>query len=963
MTARARLCLLTACAVALHACAGGGAASDGEGADLWLDEGTGEASLSPLEPLLAGARRTDGLNMGVFDAEVERSGKRLLRYQLDAHAPLPDRRTLLLARGERGVELWRDDARGWLDEPYTLVPDAARVGLRWRVRSGGAPRLELEVTERRVEQTTLGERPVWTIRETGLEDGHVIERRYAEGLGLVEVTGDAPLTHSSFAVPESGLAPPRRPTLAPSTLEPLPVEARLVGNLRPTSLSLVRSAGASLARVILKGWRGCDDDANEDRCPVELCFRTDGASLTHEGNFSNRDTYLQGPLCVRQGIDGTSQLAVDGSGALVTGGDIYWVPRWRDGSAASGASAFPPAIFADPETLKPRLLAALSDGANRLASVAWSAYPTTQAPGWLEPLPPEGQWTMPETLPDALGPGPAALALSVAPPGDTPQFAWIGRGDLLMHSSLQGDRLTPLRPVATLSGERSVTSDERGQHLLLSSGDGGVDRVVVAGDTLVREAIAQVELPAGERLVGAVDLDGTGAGDGRLLVATWSAPPEDAAGELGTTRLYTIAARPAVRWDFAAGTGVVAAAQGADVRVCWPSTDEPLDPAGWSIGGVPAREVMETTEGCALVVRDLAADPVFSGRDLAALGDAEARALLAGVSFHARGPVPGVGIVSLGVGAGAANYADYVAPMAERPFAPLATGGYASATRLWSAGGVEEAVPRNAAPLDEFIAPVADRAGAGLWVPARSGGIRLSNLQGARFEKPPGASQGSAIALLAPPGGGLAAEYPTSTGPGWFHLSAGGEWAALPDPPEDAVGGYRAVLVGGELCGSTSEARLFCVDGDGVPVSGAALPEDRAARDWIDLADGTLLVGMAGAAPGEPGPLYRFDPQDGSLVPWEPALALVSGGINHALDGRAFGVVVDAQGARMGGELAPEGFHALDLSEWRTRYHAVHQSHGELAGLVPAPDRLWVLSRGCPEGHCARRASPIAWPE
>lgn len=955
--------------LAIAAC-GGGAGPDVD----WTAKGSGDPNVEPLQPLTVGSR-TVGSNFGdiwSYDALIEHGGRQFVRVRVGRPTEMSDLNSVLMLReSDLGVELWYTSRDGWLPSPVLLVPATVRVGMRWRAKVRGKSRYEFEVTTRDLQRTAYGERPVWSIQETNLTTAAVIERRYIEGVGFTEVDSASQPSYASFMRPLDPRPTPPYPTLPATPLTPYIFEPGVFDGLQTTSVSLVRPADSSSATLIVKGITECA----ASNCDVDLCFAVEGASTTRESISGPVDTYHQGRRCSYQRFaENLPHFADDASGAFVNAHDVYWVPRDRRGGQ-DGVTA----IFADPDSLEPRILAGSSGGANILSDLGWAAYSTTQGSGAQDPRPLGGQWAMLSNLVGKLAlenttnEDTQTTAFSLAAPGQTPQFAVLSRNKVLMYATLVDNTLPTPTPVATLSGQPSVTTDQYGQHLLITSPDGRIDRIVVADGTLVPEAIGRVELPAGEELVGALDLSGTLDGEGKLLLTTFTRSYEhlnERTDHEWTTRFYTTTMQPPVRWSFPPTAGVIAAEFGADVIVCWPPTSEEFNTEGWTIAGVSARQALPFGKACAQIVRDVVHDPALGGADLSKPDHStlvEADALFADMRFDTEGPIPGVGRVSLGVAKITTNlYSLFSAPMGGNPFAALADGGYVSPAYRYTAGGLKEGVlipPTTSGPRDRTIA---DRAGAGLWQTFYGGEVALIGRESQTFAPPPEATAHPQALLdaFASAGGGLVVRYATGSDPAWaasstwFLLDAEGTWTTLPPPPSGSRG-YLVRTASGVLCGSSivgdwESYEPYCVDATGALVGSVASTQDT--KDWVDLGDGTFLIGNLDGTVG----MSRFDPAAQTVTPWDARD--LAGDAQYDAAGRAYGALDDGTGERVVGRLAPDGFEPIDISEWRQRYFWVHVFYDKLDGIIPGVERLWVLSSGCQSGSCSTVASPIMWP-
>ena len=147
---------------------------------------------------------------------------------------------------------------------------------------------------------------------------------------------------------------------------------------------------------------------------------------------------------------------------------------------------------------------------------------------------------------------------------------------------------------------------------------------------------------------------------------------------------------------------------GFDVRVCWPSSSEPLDTEDWRLGPAPAAVVLAEGDNCAMVIRDLEVTPIPQ--------DAADGALPAGWGVF-EGTVPGVGHVR------AFEPSEFRFSMVVPSSGAWLAGGGAisrvagvesSSSLRFSSTGV--ALGRE--PYVQFFDGVGDETGAGLWVSA-----------------------------------------------------------------------------------------------------------------------------------------------------------------------------------------------------------------------------------------------------
>lgn len=933
--------LAAAVSLSAVACGESGSGVAGGSDTKWLSEGAGETNAAPLLPFRAGGRSL-GL---VSDAVLEEDGRRLLRIQLEQLGPAPSspfRVELLVGEGAEGIELHGSEGAR-LSRPMLLVPKTVRVGMRWRASAPGQPASEFEVAAREEVDTPFGPGVVWGIEEYAGGSGTPVARlSFLEGVGIHQTDTT---TFSPRAIRLEGTAQddPVAPRLSPSSTTPFVVGPNDYGdNLFLTSVGLVVPAGAQYGTLIVKGLRSCLFGSDGGLCPVETCFdvAATGAGITQSPPLVQ--AYHRGPGCNQHYVDGREEVTNDASGALVLPSGVHWVPRETSGGMRGGAIA----PYADPATGEPQILVYSQDEIAPQSRAPWADYlPDATSYASVNRLL-WGQWVVPFLKRAGVtGTHMPSRAWTLSAPGEAKVFfAALGGEHMLFHSQLDGDALTPIEPVTSLLGALSATASEAGQSLLVASPGGRIDRVVYDGDgSLFRESLARVELAKNELLVAAVDM--APLSPEHLLVATWrAAPPEntDVQGNLGTVSFFQIAKQDPVRWDWPLGAGIVAMQRAQDVLVCWPRSTEPLLRDGWTLGGIPAQQVLEAKSGsCALIVRDVDADPALGGRSLVDLPQDDGLAMYGRLRYDVEGPVPGVGRMRIAPEAissdGLATTNGVVS------MAPLADGGYASTHRILGPGALPLGLP---AVSSRQEAGVPDLAGAGMWVVADSV-VQLVGPEPREVEL--GSSANDTNARFADPEGGLVLQVAA----GWRHVAAEGTVTPLADPPTAGMV-WSVKRRSGELCGVVGE-ELVCVDG----VSGAETARD-VESPFVSivglLADDSLLVRVQSES-------FVF-----STRRWMPGNATehwddrLVHSFTPALDGTIW-CVLHVEGADYEpGRCHPDGFEPVDLASILfTRSWMAANYFKDIYRVIQGRDELWVESFGCLNG-CYSQWNRIPWP-
>lgn len=232
--------LITATSLLLASCGG----CRTQGAKI-IDDGSGDPNDRTLWPLHEGYTQSlvlvsDPITRHSLRAERERHGEAVLPFARPgktggsvARRPNEPATMTFLSRGVDGI-LDHGHLRQTYD-PELLVPDTARVGMRWTSRDG---QREFEFIDRTVRPTIFGVLPVWTLRifdarqdflkfastDPQLERGQWIDVTFVEGYGPEGNVGDfrsMPGDNVAYTIVPLDDQPTPAPINASIALEPL----------------------------------------------------------------------------------------------------------------------------------------------------------------------------------------------------------------------------------------------------------------------------------------------------------------------------------------------------------------------------------------------------------------------------------------------------------------------------------------------------------------------------------------------------------------------------------------------------------------------------------------------------------------------------------------------------------------------------------------------------------------------
>lgn len=334
---------------------------DGVRAVTWISEGSGPANEAPLYRYTPGTRgivkqqntRSVRLEAGFIELP---SGQRAIRS-------LDGKDGSWLVEREEGLFLIGGPRDGELEVPVLMVPSEVRSGMEWSVdvnADGDADYWFLVSDRQEAAPTILGPRTTWTISLVGEARQVVVERTYAEGLGIIglEYTtsngSPAIFTLTDVVIPAdpadgAGL-PDARPSLV---LEPVEgTEGPLSFGRDGHHLSVLQPAddGESLVQVVGDGFKELGLHTFV-RTTQATCIETVDAPLlgTVEGRVidwvqdSAPNLQRLPPGCllkvVSEGEGAIIEIASDAATAMIDDGEMVALPVTEEGGSTRRDSA------------------------------------------------------------------------------------------------------------------------------------------------------------------------------------------------------------------------------------------------------------------------------------------------------------------------------------------------------------------------------------------------------------------------------------------------------------------------------------------------------------------------------------------------------------------------------------------------------------------------------------------------
>ncbi len=909
----------------------------------WLDRGSGADAEGDLAPLRPGARFFEDGRIGgdlvAFLGPEAREGSALTEVQTADGL-------LWLSEGEEGLLLHGGYRDGLLASgPRLTLPAPLREGMIWRVpaeqeeeRDYGE--ITFTVRGHAAERTVWGEREVWTVRqEIAFSDGAALanERRYAEGVGLLDIVDEAgaplveyraglvpleapadwtdgpalprtPLERVPYAR-ELRLEPPEPRCCSDTHLSyPPPWSASAVdfGDGWPVvAINGVQAVGGEEANACLKAeavLREMPRSGDREGC-AEHGYRV----LTGGGVRSWSTGFLVGAESLNFASDvdfvlDVAAVPTPNGALLVGGGDVEALRstafrvRRADGARldvipTDGSGAVGPRVYE-------------YDAAGELVEYRAIDADWFVTDALREPAMDRDRWAYVE---DSSTPLRLVGPRVIAPPtwdGASPlPLVLVGATGAVARSYFDGRRLSAPELLFEVGTARLSTQlfHDRREVLFVSEG-GAVDRLVMEPEPGL-ERLAVLDLPDREQLRAAFTTDG-----GTRLLAITVAPHRPAPGEAllhDEVRFY--AARltsPAVPFAPRRGTALtfVQLDRSGAVLVCGALGAGELPAEGWRQGGAPASVALDRATGCGVVLPgpevDLCAPDALTVEHeaLPSLGPALLRpTLLSGGSFPQ-----------------AETDLHFEIQMA---IAPVSGGGFVTDTHRYGAGGFRlgwsMAGGRERARGSEWMA---DTAGRGLWTAGTEGGapaVPFLRLDGrdASLEAP--LPEGFTVRELSPvSGGGVLAQLRRGT-------SSEFRWViAAPDGTvEDVtarVGTLSPEIVTGDgrLCGFRGADNL-CLAPDGAETLLAlgygeldpALDHTSFAHGWLPLGERWLVAGRPGAG------TLVLDASTGAVVAEDPR-PIRDG--RHDSSGRLFAIAWDGEESGLV-EVTPEGLVDVPL--------------------------------------------------
>lgn len=882
-----------------------------------LSEGTGPANAEPLVRLASGTR-TGSLAVENQVPLADGIGWRNRLHHLQERA--------------EGVFVQRVERAFPNPYPVLAVPTTVRLGMKWETRNrAGGTRIHHEVTGRTEGfRTNVGPRTLWGIEHTYPDDpwasGSI--SYYLEGIGPVSDLYD-PFTVALEQAPEH-----LEPVVPAAPLTPVAIADGTPFVLDEIALAelLLVDPGDGGPRTVMLELK----DSPFDLLPATVgnraprCFTWDGTRLAETpGVVPSGGYYHVGATCPGDVRTVGGRLWRSRSTVAVTTEGVVWLPD----TLAMTVSPHSPLFWSNLWTAFPgddgrlQLLTANGlPGPQRIVVDDLEAAPGAPALAF----PPFGGWAVPGdrfwqsfedvTRPEFMVPG----------PGPTPadrSFALLDYFGRVWHTVLAGDMLRAPRLLGAVTGTRAQEVDPAGQRLVVSTPDGNVDRLVVDATGVRRQRVARVDLPEGQYLAGAVtDRD-------RILAFTWEPATQLSGGVAstpGTVRAFTAALLDApVTVPLAPALGVSGTWLGADFRLCFPPTDEPIDPSTWTVGGAPAAAVVPDPErSCALLVRDLdaLADQVRGGALDGTMPD---------TWLHAVGRVPGIGrMMFTSLESWSGTTGRIPTSFAYRYTAKLRDGGGVSLEAILAPGRVEVMRPLEGNGGAYLVGP--DAAAIGLW---RVGLANLPDDPGLvqQFVELQSELETRVIPLQTAPFSYGGNPLPVGRGFG----ETGGVLAAGSDalyfaradgtvelvPPAPADQGVNLRRANGEWCGGSSGGlRHFCMNADGTDVRttdvaflevGFRPSPTSPEHGWTALADGTFLVLIPDGAGRYRTGRIDLDSWTLSSYPDEADPAQSFRLLGPGFDGRPWGVLEYPDGRQIAGRFEPDGVVPLDTMPWR----------------------------------------------
>ncbi len=776
--------------------------------------GEGTASELPLDPLRPGqllVDTTQGMTRAV-------TGPRRFDDVEFTEVWYSSGRATFETNNDHGLVRFGDDEGGIYLEALLLAPATVRVGMKWTCKE-----LDFEVTQRNVETTAWGDRPVWTIveRKAGGELTQCT-RTYVEGHGIRSETC---LVYGSYDAAIE-LLEPLEPIAAPPSekLEPHEVAGVQWGirkgayhfwgiDIAPGEKPLVIKVNAQENKAVLY-------DSVQDS---QACLQVDPGgdiferlpSQVYGDPVTGIKTVIHGPpTCPYAEIKDHQWGFVTNRHAVTAwirpdGADGVWY-----GSATSSGS-----LFAKDGHL-------VSDTLVALAQMDGDAGPT---PFYWNNIGNVG-WSLFQPLYGQLAGGEPRIAF--VPPqandGRLPVGLVMGSG-LLANGTITKDSYIKDLHTGPFVGPFSTvrTTPDKRDVLLVSPG-GIIDRLVLGPTGWERHPVATVSLPWGHSgFVGGFAISDQETGGERLLLFTrafpkWTFTSGDEIVEESTVPITLAwnAPIPEVPPErpWLGALAVTAEKMGNDVRVCWPATGEP-ETAGWVLGGAPAVAI-----------------PHFDNRQCVAVFRDNGAALTADSpgGMVVEGPVPGVGTMRIAMPPGASTSTTATFSGG----APLSGGGFAAKNGVFDQGAVLIDPVQLDAP---YAALFPDIAGHGMWYWVKGTlqqGLHLAGRDG--IDTLFGLVGGEMVAM--PSGGGIVILNELD-GYRWYH----------PDGTvEELNSGFKntynvGFLSDGRVCGhgyngeAKDKVAVYCYTPEGEPTVISMDPDHNfgtgGEQHWLPIAD------------------------------------------------------------------------------------------------------------------------------
>lgn len=629
----------------------------------YLAQGDGLENELPLEPMRTGVKGWTGTVEMRWGGVVDAGHDDLAVMEIED----------LTKGGRDGMGLFRASRDGVvvhaLDEhlladtlPVLMVPDTVRVGMAWESEYGDGLVNHQTVIAHQSVVLPIGPVSAWAIaEEQGDATGSSKIRWYAEGIGRVVAGSGGETISGADAFPEMVVPDEAQDAVqasldpAPLTpvLDPLghPIDVRGVeiygvsGAERDGALWLYASAPGGSVCITLDPAARLVRPGSDPMCPVvpdaECRYLGYGQYSCYEVLAPLASAALLVPgsdLHLYQRLDRESAQSEShyGDGGCYDSTCASQCQGLTDpaGVAACGSEVEPLTTWSTPEGLRcldDRLqvhegedlclsttLTQLADDTMMKDVFRRYSSPTVT---YIRPL---SAWV-----------GLTFFGPSVLDDADAPMTIGAVDGDGTVYRFVIADgRMSGPTPIGVMPGRHNVFVDDAERVAYAITTDGRAFRARVDSGDVIIESLGDVELvdPGYSHETVSIVPDPTHPGDYIVALTSigdyaWYGDELVALAEAGTiypSGLYRATLdREPVRVVSPSSLLVRSADILGALAVCWPPSDEPFHPEGWTVGGKPAQIALGDAGpdgNCAVLVADGAPDPAFVGAERAISG-------------------------------------------------------------------------------------------------------------------------------------------------------------------------------------------------------------------------------------------------------------------------------------------------------------------------------------------------------